>query len=43
MSVANRIKSTYRYEQLTWTHHREVAKLKAKEQEYFLNEAGGYL
>ena len=35
--------SVNRFTELTYTHHLYVAKLKPKEQEYFLNEAGRYL
>jgi len=37
--VCKTLKSSFRKDELPYTHHKEVAKLGAKEQEYFLSEA----
>ena len=37
--VAGKIETSLRREVLTWSHHKEVAKLEPEEQEYWLNEA----
>jgi len=37
--VAGKVKDYLRKESLTWSHHKEVAKLEPEEQDYWLNEA----
>jgi len=37
--VANNVELSLRKDNLTWSHHNEVAKLEPEEQEYWLNEA----
>lgn len=39
VEISNIINSRIRILELSWSHHREVAKLKAEDQEYFLNKA----